>query len=84
MNQLIKEYSNQARIYANQCISESPVGYGKTASEFRRIYEAKFAELIIQKCMSIVAMYGVQNYENDDICWTCEGIIDEIKANFRS
>jgi hypothetical protein len=43
----------------------------------------EFSELIVQKCVAIVALHGISNFENDDISWTCENIIDEIRAHFK-
>ena len=41
-----------------------------------------FAELIVQKCVSEIALMGVVNYENEDISWACRVIIDGIKTKF--
>jgi hypothetical protein len=53
MNERIKELAREARQYAQQYVNESVIEYGKTASEFRRIYESKFAELIVRECSRI-------------------------------
>ena len=50
MNERIRELSKQARKYAQQYVNESVIPYGKTASEFKRIFESKFAELLIREC----------------------------------
>lgn len=42
----------------------------------------KFAELIIRDCISQIALFGVSNYENDDISWTVEHSIKSIKEHF--
>ena len=42
----------------------------------------KFAELIIRDCISQIALFGVSNYENDDISWTVENSIKTIKNHF--
>lgn len=42
----------------------------------------KFAELIIRDCISQIALFGVSNYENDDISWTVENSIKSIKEHF--
>ena len=44
----------------------------------------KFAELIIQKCISIVALHGISNYENEDISWVCDKIVKEINMELRT
>jgi hypothetical protein len=45
------------------------------------VYE-KFAELIIQKCKSQIALIGVSNFENEDIMWTVETAIASIEKHF--
>ena len=42
----------------------------------------EFAELIIQKCISQIALIGVSNFENEDIMWTVETAIASIKEHF--
>lgn len=42
----------------------------------------KFAELIIQKCISQIALIGISNFENEDISWTVETAIANIKEHF--
>ena len=42
----------------------------------------KFAELIIQYCVSHLALIGLSNIENDDISWTAEHSIKTIKEYF--
>ena len=42
----------------------------------------KLAELISQHIISIVAMYGVHNYDNEDVAGVCERIVGEIKETF--
>lgn len=39
----------------------------------------KFAELIIQACISEIAMIGVSNCDNPDICWTVDTACKNIK-----
>lgn len=41
-----------------------------------------FAELIIQDCVKKIAMIGISNFENDDISWTVEKAIEDIKKHF--
>ena len=41
-----------------------------------------FAELIVQKCVTIVALHGISNFENEDISWVCEKIVKEINEHF--
>ena len=45
----------------------------------------KFAELIVQDCLTQVAMIGISNFENDDsgdISWTIGKCIEMIKYRF--
>jgi hypothetical protein len=42
----------------------------------------KFAELIIQDCISQIALIGLSNIENEDIAWTAEHSIKSIKEHF--
>jgi len=42
----------------------------------------KFAELIVRKCISEVAMMGVVQYENEDIAWAVNMIIGNLKETF--
>jgi hypothetical protein len=45
----------------------------------------EFAELIIQDCLTQVAMIGISNFENDDrgdISWTISKCIEMIKYRF--
>ena len=42
----------------------------------------EFTELIIQKCISQIALIGVSNFENEDIMWTVETAIASIKEHF--
>ena len=45
-------------------------------------YLESFAELIVQDCVSEVALMGITNFENEDISWSCRAIIDNIKNKF--
>lgn len=42
----------------------------------------KFAELIIRKCISQIALIGISNFENEDISWTVETAITKIQEHF--
>jgi hypothetical protein len=45
-------------------------------------YLERFTEMIVQDCVSEIALMGVVNYENEDISWACRVIIDGIKTKF--
>ena len=73
MNERIRELAEQARKH-----------YPKTESsgEFWEFDEEKFAKLIVQKCVTIVALHGISNFENEDISWVCDKITKEIHEHF--
>jgi hypothetical protein len=45
-------------------------------------YLERFTEMVVQDCVSEIALMGVVNYENEDISWACRVIIDGIKTKF--
>jgi len=45
-------------------------------------YNQEFAKLIVQRCISEVAVMGVHNYENADINWSCATINNNLKEIF--
>ena len=45
-------------------------------------YNQQFAKLIVQRCISEVAVMGVQHYENNDISWVCTTINNNLKEIF--
>lgn len=44
----------------------------------------KFAELIVQDIISQVAMVGISNFENEDIAWTVETVIEIVKNRYKN
>lgn len=42
----------------------------------------KFAQLIVRDCISQIALIGISNFENDDISWTVDFAIKNIKEKF--
>ena len=70
MNERIKEMYNQ-------CFVELENDTPNIGFDFE-----KFAELIIKKCISQVALIGISNFENEDISWTVETAIANIKQHF--
>jgi hypothetical protein len=73
MNERISKLIRQADVHILPDESE----YGHTIVGLE-----KFAELIVQDCVSEVALMGVTNFENEDISWACGVIIDGIKNKF--
>lgn len=41
-----------------------------------------FGELMIQDCVTQVALLGISNFENEDIMWAVETSIENIKERF--
>ena len=75
MNRVIKNLAEQAGF---QYIKDSGIGWAGN-------YNAslpKFAELIVRKCISEVAMMGVVHYQNPDISWAVNLIIGNLKETF--
>ena len=71
MNERIKQLAKEARL-----LTGWPVG----EVEFE-----KFAELIVQSCLTQIALIGISNLENDehgDIGWTVTTSIDMIRDHF--
>ena len=66
MNERIRELALQAGFYANPDVEK---------------FE-KFAEFIIQECMSQIALIGISNSENEDISWACHKAVKNIKDQF--
>lgn len=42
----------------------------------------KFAKLIVQDCISQIAMIGVSNCDDPDVVWTVDKAIQNIKQHF--
>ena len=79
MTDRIQELSKQARKYAQQYVNESVIPYGKTASEFERIFESKFAELIVRECMGVAR--GMRNPPNLNYK-PSDRFVDELRLHF--
>jgi hypothetical protein len=71
MNRVIGQLAEQAGLLG----PSSRIGNAHEATE-------KFAELIVRKCISEVAMMGVVQYENEDIAWAVNLIIGNLKETF--
>jgi hypothetical protein len=78
MNERIKELAEQATSYADTLdVADQRI--------YREIRDREFAELIIQDCLTEVAMIGISNFEDDDsgdISWTVDKCIEMIKYRF--
>jgi len=72
MNERIKQFAEQAEFFEKDLHIQG--------DNFQR-----FAELVIQDCLSQIAMIGISNFENDDhgdISWTVSKCIEMIKCRF--
>ena len=75
MNERIKELWTHAE---QRCVDDEGTVWTNTISKTRE----KFAELIIKKCISQIALIGISNFENEDISWTVETAIANIQEHF--
>lgn len=66
---------------AKKCYETGPIGKDGWP-EYSKFNEEKFAELIIKKCISQIALIGISNFENEDISWTVETAIANIQEHF--
>jgi hypothetical protein len=44
----------------------------------------KYTQLVIQRVTTIIAFYAVDNWENEEVSWCCENLIDDLRAHFWS
>lgn len=77
MNERIQELAGQAKFIAEETINKK---ISKNAE--LDAFAEKFAELIIQKCITQISLIGVSNFENEDIMWTVETAIASIEEHF--
>lgn len=70
MNERIQELIEQSK-----CLSD---GYNTGAVDLQ-----KFAELIVQDCISQIAMIGVSNSDSPDVTWTVDKAIQTVKDRFK-
>jgi len=78
MNERLKKLADEATSYADTLdVADQRI--------YREIRDREFAELIIQDCLTEVAMIGISNFEDDDsgdISWTVDKCIEMIKYRF--
>ena len=72
MNNRIRELAEQAGF---KLISENCYDIASTMSV------QEFAELIVQDCISQIAMIGVSNCDDPDVVWTVDKAIQNIKQH---
>ena len=73
MNERISKHIRQADVHILPDESE----YGHTIVGLE-----KLVELVVQDCVSEIALMGVVNFEDESISWCCRVIIDNIKSKF--
>lgn len=78
MNERLKKLADEATSYADTLdVADQRI--------YQEIRDREFAELIIQDCLTEVAMIGISNFEDDDsgdISWTVDKCIEMIKNRF--
>lgn len=42
----------------------------------------KFAELLVEDCVSQIAMIGISNFDCEDVVWTVERVIEIIQERY--
>lgn len=75
MKERIKELMNQAS--SNPRFDDLDKVYFMNESDIE-----KFAELVVQDCMTQIALIGLSNIENEDVTWAAEHSIKSIKEHF--
>ena len=80
-NKSIKEIAEQAKQSALDAMIKI-TDKEQALKVYSESYDTKFAELIVRKCISEVAMMGVVHYENPDISWAVNLIIGNLKETF--
>ena len=78
MNERIFELAKQADL-----IQWDTLPSGARTPDHESVVKAKkFANLIVRECVSQIAMIGVSNCENDDVVWTVDKSIENIRKHF--
>ena len=83
MNERIKELAEQAKLRPALLLKHWGKIDALTDSEQKELEQLElFAELIIRGCISQVALLGISNFENDDVGWTVDKSIENIRKHF--
>lgn len=70
MNERLKELLEQAsEVY----------DYWHQGKSVTMVDHKMFAELIVQECISQIALIGISNYENEDVMWAVDKAIQNIR-----
>jgi len=83
MNKRIFELSEQAKLRSPLLLQYWGKIGALTDSEQEELENIeKFAELIVQDCISQIAMIGVSNCDNPDVVWAVDKAIQNIREHF--
>lgn len=83
MNNRLEQLAKQARQYADSYVSECKhYGQLQVITEFERQFEKQFAELIVQDCITQIAMVGISNCDDPDVVRAVDIAIRNIKQHF--
>jgi len=67
----------QADQYADEYILQHGIGM----KEWDVIRDRKFAEMVVQECISTIALIGIANWENEDIAWAATLAVHQIREH---
>ena len=73
MNDHYKEIAVAASEWCEQHAQGTPVAWE---------WEKKYAQMVVQECISEIALYGIANFENKDVIETTHFITKIIKEKF--
>jgi len=81
MNEQLKQLAEQAEEYTRLKHNNA---YWRLLDNMQEdlTWREKFAELIVRDCISQIALIGISNFESDDISWTADIAIKNIKERF--
>lgn len=83
MNKRIQELAEQAKLRSPLLLQYWGKIDALTDSEQEELKNIeKFAELIVQDCITQIAMIGVSNCDDPDVVWTVDKAIQNIRENF--
>ena len=83
MNKRIRELAEQAKLHSPLLLRHFGKIGALTDSEQEELENIeKFAELIVQDCISQIAMIGVSNCDDPDVVWTVDKAIHNVREHF--
>lgn len=75
-DRLLKE-SGALQIQDSRGYGEYHLGYSFTNESLN-----KYTELVVQQCVSLMALTALSNWENADVTWTADTAIQQISDRF--